>query len=71
MVPTLSLPTDITNHNKQIFLWTRLHPEIRAAVHKSNDHLNFDTCLKAEVKVMITLCLNAEYNKAFKSAPEE
>jgi hypothetical protein len=61
----------ITGYNQHMFFWTGLRPEIRDAVRKGQDLLTFDACLEAGVEVETALCLNAEYNKAFKSAPKE
>ncbi len=63
--------TDITDYNKRMFFWTRLRPEIRAAVQKGEEYLTFDTCLEAGFEAETALRLDAEYNKAFKSAPKE
>jgi hypothetical protein len=62
--------TDITDYNKRMFFRTGLRPEIRAAIRKGEDYLTFDACLEAGVKAETALRLNAEYNKAFKSAPK-
>jgi hypothetical protein len=59
--------TDITDYNKRMF-FRRLRPEIRAAVRKGKDYLTFDACLEAGVEVETAICLNAEYNRAYKSA---
>jgi hypothetical protein len=53
-----------------MFFWTRLHPEIRAAVRKGKDYLTFNACLKAGVKAETALRLDAENNKALKTAPK-
>jgi hypothetical protein len=63
--------TDIMDYNKRMFFWTRLRPEIRAAVRKDEDYLTFDACLEAGVEVETSLRLDAEYNKAFKSTLKE
>jgi hypothetical protein len=47
-----------------------MQPEIRAAVRKGLDHLTFDACLKAGVKEETELCLDTDYDKAFKSMPK-
>ncbi len=53
-----------------MFFWTGLRPEIRAAVQKGEEYLTFDACLEAGVEAETALHLDAEYNKAFKSAPK-
>ncbi len=63
--------TDITDYNKRIFFWTRLRPEIRAAIRKGNDYLTFDACLDAGVEAETTLYLDAEHKKDLKSAPKD
>jgi hypothetical protein len=63
--------TDITDNNKRMFFWTGLRPEIRAAIRKSEEYLTFDACLEAGVEAETALRLDAEYNKAFKSAPKD
>jgi hypothetical protein len=63
--------TDITDYNKRMFFWTGLRPEIRAAIRKGEDYLTFDACLEAGVEAETALRLDAEYNKAFKSAPKD
>jgi hypothetical protein len=45
--------------------------EIRAAIYKGQNYFTFDACLKAGVKAETALCINAEYNKAFKSVPKD
>jgi hypothetical protein len=62
---------DITDNNKRMFFWTRLYPEICAAIQKSQEYLTFDTCLEAGVEAETALHLDVEYNKAFKSAPKD
>ncbi len=57
--------TDITDYNKRMFFWTRLRPEIRAAVRKGKYYFTFDACLKAGVEAEMALHLDAEYKKAF------
>ncbi len=44
--------------------------EIHAAVRKGVDYLTFDSCLEVGVEAEMVLCLDAEYNKAFKSTPK-
>jgi hypothetical protein len=61
--------TNITDHNKHMSLWTGLRPEILAAIWKDEDYLTFDACLEAGSAAETALCLDAECNKAFKSAP--
>jgi hypothetical protein len=63
--------TDITDNNKHMFFWTRLRPEIRAAIRKGEDNFTFDACLEGGVEAETALRLDAEYNKAFKSAPKD
>ncbi len=63
--------TDITDYNKRMFFWTRLHPEIRAAVRKGEDYPTLDACSEARVEEETALCLDGEYNKRLKSAPKE
>jgi hypothetical protein len=63
--------TDITDYNKRMFFWTGLRLEILAAVQKGEEYLTFDACLEAGVEAETALRLDAEYNKAFKSAPKE
>jgi hypothetical protein len=46
----------------------RLRPKICFAILKGKDHLTFNTLLVAWVEADIALCLNADYNKAFKYA---
>jgi hypothetical protein len=70
-ITTTSEGTDITDYNKRMFFWTGLRPEIRAAVHMGEDYLTFDACLEAGVEAEMALRLNAEYNKAFMSAPKD
>jgi hypothetical protein len=48
-----------------MFFWTRLRPEIRAAVRKGKYYFTFDACLKAGVEAEMALHLDAEYKKAF------
>jgi hypothetical protein len=62
--------TDITDYNKRMFCWTALRLWICAVVRKGEDYLIFDPCLNAGVEAKMALCLNAECNKAFKSAPK-
>ncbi len=40
-----------------------MRSEIRAAVHKSEEHLTFDACIEAGVEVKTALRLDAEYNR--------
>jgi hypothetical protein len=54
-----------------MFFRTRLRSEIHAAFQKGEDYLTFDACLKAVVKAETALCLDVEYNKAFKSVPKD
>jgi uncharacterized protein YecT (DUF1311 family) len=54
-----------------MLFWTGLHSEIRAAVRKGEEYLTFDACLEAGVEAETALRLDAEYNKAFKSALKE
>jgi hypothetical protein len=54
-----------------MFFWTGLRPEIRVAVRKGEEYLTFDSCLEAGVEEETALRLDAEYSKAFKSAPKE
>ncbi len=61
----------MTNYNKRMFFWTGLRPEICAAIQRGKDYLTFNAYLKAGVEVETALCLDAEYNKAFKSAPKD
>jgi hypothetical protein len=63
--------TDNTNYNKCIFFCTGLRPEIRATEQKGEDYLTINSCLEAGVKAEMALHLDAEYNKAFRSAPKE
>jgi hypothetical protein len=60
--------TGITHYNRCMFFWTGWRPEIRAAIQKGEDYLAFDPCLAARVEAETELRLDAEYNKAFKSA---
>jgi hypothetical protein len=53
-----------------MYFWTRLHLEICAAVRDGKDHLSFDACFEAGVRVATALYLNAQYNKALKSTPK-
>jgi hypothetical protein len=62
---------DNTDYNKRMFFWTGIRLEIRTAVQKGEEYLTFDACLEAGVKAETALRLDAEYNKAFKSAPKE
>jgi hypothetical protein len=62
--------TGIADYNKCMFFRTKLRLDIRAAIWKGEDYLTFDACLKAGVEAKTALYLDAEYNKAFKSAPE-
>ncbi len=61
---------DITHYNKRMFFRTQWHLEIHAALCKGEDYLTFDSCLEAGVEAETVLRLDAEYNKAFKSAPK-
>ncbi len=70
-IVTTGKGTDITDYNKRRFFWTGLRPEIRAAVRKDEEYFTFDSCLEAGVEAETALRLDAEYNKAFKSAPKE
>jgi hypothetical protein len=62
--------TDMTDYNKRMFFYTRLRPEICAAIRKGEDYLTFDTCLEAGVEAETALGLDAEYNKAFMFTPK-
>ncbi len=61
---------DITDYYKHRFFWLELYPEICAAIWKGKDYLKFNACREAEVETETALCLDAEYYKAFKSAPK-
>ncbi len=52
--------TDITGYNMRMFFWTRLRPEIHAAVRNCPDYFTFDACLKVGVEAETVLHLNAE-----------
>jgi hypothetical protein len=67
-VVTTCKSTDITDFIKHMFFWSRLCLEICGALRKSKYYLTFDACLRARIEVKTVLCLDAEYNKAFKSA---
>jgi hypothetical protein len=59
---------DITDYNKLVVFWTGLCPKILTVIQNRKDYCTFDACLKAGVEVETALCLDTEYNKAFKSA---
>jgi hypothetical protein len=54
-----------------MFFKTGLRPENRTAIQKGEDFLTFNAYLEAGVEAVTALCLDAEYNKAFKSAPKD
>ncbi len=63
--------TNITVFNKRMLLQTWLQSEICAAIWKDDYYFTFDAYLQAGVKIETAHCLDAEYNKAFKSSPRE
>jgi hypothetical protein len=54
-----------------MFFWTGLCPEIHAVIQKCKDYLTFDAYIKAGVKAEIVHCLDAEYNKVFRSTSKD